>query len=116
MAVTPDVIGDALGRPLSDSEATQAALWIGDAEMMIRIRLGDLDQLDQEVLSFVVREAALARLRNPEGFSSETIDNYTYRLPGETRRVTILPEWWAMLAPATGFASVRPRFVPDCLP
>jgi hypothetical protein len=64
-----------------------------------------------------VREAVAARFRNPEGFQSETIDDYTYRHGNETRRVTILDEWWELLSPTTESAafSTRPGFEADDL-
>jgi hypothetical protein len=89
-----------LGRPIdSAAEQAQVMQWIGDVELLVRSRLGDLAALDQDVLAYVAREAVLARLRNPEGYQSETIDDYTYRHGTETRRVTILDEWWDLLQP-----------------
>jgi hypothetical protein len=110
-------IGVALCRTLTAAETAQADQWIEDALLLIRVRLGDSATLDQDVLDYVVREAVAARFRNPEGYQSETIDDYTYRLPAETRRITILPEWWEMLSPATetGAYSIRPYFEPDVL-
>lgn len=104
-----------LGRPLSESEQEQAGQWIDDAELLIRARLGDLTLLDADNLAYVVREAVVARMRNPEAYQSETIDDYTYRMPSESRRLTILDEWWNMLDPDTGANafSVRPSFDPD---
>lgn len=104
-----------LGRTLSSLEEAQAATWIADARLIIGARLGDLALLDQARVDYVVREAVLARFRNPEGFQSETIDDYTYRLPTETRRITILDEWWDLLAPAANanVFSARPTFTPD---
>jgi hypothetical protein len=117
--VAVDVIDieTALGRTLTDTEQAQAAQWIADALLLIGHRLGDVADLDQDVLDYVIREAVVARFRNPEGFQSETIDDYTYRLPNETRRVTILDEWWNMLDPDTGSGafSVRPGFEADTL-
>src|SRR5690348_10331589 len=115
MAVTVSDIETALGRTLTASEQAQATQWISDALMLIGARLGDTALLDQAVLDYVVREAVVARFRNPDGYQSETIDDYTYRLPNETRRITILPEWWDLLSPATqsGAFSTRPTFVDD---
>lgn len=99
--MTVDVldIATALGRTLSNTEQAQAATWIGDARLLIGARLGDIDALDQARVDYVVREAVIARFRNPDGYQSETIDDYTYRLPAETRRITILPQWWDLLRP-----------------
>jgi hypothetical protein len=104
-----------LGRTLTGSEQAQVYQWIGDAELLIGARLGDIALLDQPTLAYVVREAVVSRTRNPDGMQSETIDDYTYRLPAETRRVTILDEWWNLLDPQTGSGafSVRPYFEAD---
>lgn len=109
------VVETSLGRTLSAAERAQVEQWIGDAELLIGARLGDLALLDQDVLAYVVREAVVARMRNPEGFQSETIDDYTYRHGAESRRVTILDEWWRLLDPDSGSGafSARPYFVPD---
>ena len=100
MTVQVSDIETALGRTLSTTEQAQATQWIADALIIIGARLGDTTLLDQPTLDLVVREAVVARFRNPDGYQSESIDDYTYRLPAETRRVTILPEWWEMLSPA----------------
>ncbi len=100
--VYPQDIETSIGRTLSATETAQVIQWIGDAELVIRLRLGNPALLDQDALAFVVREAVVARLRNPDGMQSETIDDYTYRYGSETRRITILDEWWAMLGPRRG--------------
>lgn len=100
MTVTFEDVAVALGRPITEGpEQEQVAWWISTAELQISTRLGNLEELDQDVLRFVVVEAVASKARNPDGAQSETIDDYTYRLPAETRRVTILDEWWAMLSP-----------------
>jgi myo-inositol catabolism protein IolC len=115
VAVTITDIETALGRTLTATEQAQATQWIADALMLIEARLGDPALLDQTALDYVVREAVVSRFRNPEGYQSESIDDYTYRHPNETRRVTILPEWWELLAPLnqSGAFSTRPYFEPD---
>jgi hypothetical protein len=115
MTVDVSDIETALGRTLSGTESAQATQWLDDALLIIGARLGDVALLDQSRLDYVVREAVVARFRNPEGFQSESIDDYTYRYGTETRRVTILPEWWELLSPAreSGAFSTRPTFEPD---
>ena len=99
MSVIAADIETALGRTLTDTERSQADQWISDALMLIEERLGDPALLKQAALDYVVREAVVARFRNPDGYASESIDDYTYRHGAETRRVTILDEWWGLLAP-----------------
>lgn len=103
--ITYQEVALSLGRPISTpDEQAQVTQWIADAETLIRVRLGDLAALDQDVLAYVVREAVILKLRNPEGYSSESIDDYTYRWGTDSGRVSILDEWWDMLTP-TGSAN-----------
>lgn len=113
---TVEDVAVSLGRPIvGHVEVDQVSWWIRAAEVQIRARLGDLSLLDQEVLNYVVVEAVAAKAQNPEGALSETVDDYTYRLPSESRRVTILDEWWSLLdsGSSSGAFSIRPGFEPD---
>ena len=107
-----------LGRTLTEVETTQAAQRVKGALVVIRGRLGqDLSGIEDDTLVYVLGEILLARSRNPDGFQSETIDDYTYRHGNETRRVTILDEWWELLSPSIESAafSTRPGFEPDAV-
>lgn len=95
-----------LGRTLSETESAQVAVWLDRAERQIVKRLGPIANLDQGSVQDVETMAVAAKVSNPTGASSETIDDYTYRLPAETRRVTILDEWWALLSPSSSFYTV----------
>jgi hypothetical protein len=98
-------VQDSLGRPITSAgEIAQVNMWLDDAELQIRLRLGDVTLLDQEVLAFVEREAAILKIRNPDGKQSEGIDDYNYRRNEDNARgqVVILDEWWLMLSPNTG--------------
>lgn len=93
----------ALGRPITDTaEQSRVEWWLNGAEIQIKGRLGNVALLDQDALRYVEAEAVAAKMTNPEGYASETVDDYTYRLPAETRRVTIIDEWWTLLAPKRG--------------
>jgi hypothetical protein len=96
-----DDVGVVLGREIvTEAEQGQVTQWIADAELLIGARLGDLAELDQDILAYVVREAVVAMMRNPEGYQSETIDDYTYRYGTSSGRVGILSEWWDLLTPS----------------
>lgn len=106
MYVTPEVIAVALGRAVPDSdspEAAQWAMWIEDALLLIEARLGDPLELDQDKLDYVVREAVVAHVRNPDDATQVEIavdDARSSRTYKSSRgRVTILDEWWDLLAP-----------------
>lgn len=114
--VTSADIAVELGRTLASAEATQAEQWIADAHLLIAARLGDPALLDQSRLDYVVRNAVAERMRNPEGFVSETIDDYTYRRAAAgSSGVWISEEWWDLLAPAieSSAFSTRPTFEAD---
>jgi hypothetical protein len=96
----------ALGRSISDdTELAQVQYWLDAAELLIVGRLGDVSELDAAAVRYVETEAVVAKMLNPGGYSSESIDDYTYRLPSETRRVSILDEWWDLLTPAGSSAA-----------
>ena len=118
MAVaTYEDVAVAIGRPISDAdEQAQVSYWLDGAEMQIIARLGPIADFDEDIVRYVETEAVVAKISNPEGFQSETIDDYTYRTAPETRRVTILDEWWALLTGRDSAAfSTRPGFEPDTL-
>lgn len=113
---TVDDVSTALGRPIwAADEIGQVGYWLDSAELMITRRLGPVADLDQPSVRFVETEAVVARMRNPEGFQSETIDDYTYRHGVESRQVTIGDAWWNLLDPDASAASgsIRPGFEPD---
>lgn len=110
VAIVSDVEVE-LGRTLSDTESAQVIVWLERAERQIVKRLGPVSGLDEAAVRDVEAMAVAAKASNPLGASSETIDDYTYRLPSETRQVTILAEWWDLLSPAPGIAE-GPYVVP----
>jgi len=108
MAVTPEMIAVALGVAAPASDSTQYAqwsMWIEDALMLIEARLGDPALLDQAKLDYVVREAVASLARRPDDATQVSVSvddgsvSRTYR--SGTGRVTILDEWWLLLAPAS---------------
>lgn len=118
MSVTPDDIAVELGRTApSPTEVaySQWQQWIADALMLISARLGDVSELDQDRLDYVVRQAVAMHVRRPDDATQVAVSvddgqvSKTYR--SSRGRVEILDEWWALLAPAdttsTAF-SIRP--------
>lgn len=115
MSVTPDTIAIALGRtaPSDGSpEYAQWEMWISDALMLITARLvgtrtgqvGSLDDLNQDTLEYVVREAVVAQVRRPDDATQVEVRvddgavGKTYRTG--SGRVTIRDEWWDLLVPS----------------
>jgi len=116
IAAAIDAFEAETGRTLTGAETTQATQRVKNALVIIRSRLGAaLEGVDDDALVLVLSEILLARSRNPEGYQSESVDDYTYRHGSETQRITILPEWWELLSPTRESAafSIRPGFEPD---
>ena len=111
-----------LGRTITTSEETaQVHAWLEDAEAMIRTGIPDLDArvtAGSPLVGTVVMveaNAVIRKIRNPEGYTSETIDDYTYRYNEQVRRgdIFITDEEWALLRPGVrpgGTFTIRPRW------
>lgn len=104
--VIPADIAAALGRPAPASgslESEQWAMWIDDALMLISARLGDLAELDQSRLAYVVREAVVSMVRRPDDSTQLDVQvddaRVSRRWSSGSGRVTIRDEWWALLDP-----------------
>ena len=95
-------VESSLGRSLSAAERKRAEWWLDGAEIQIRARLGSVSLLDADTVRYVEAEAVAARMGNPDNYTSETIDDYTYRYGSETRQIVIRDDWWALLAPQRG--------------
>ena len=108
----PTDIAVDLGRDpatLSTLDIAQFQRWINDAELLISQRIGALVP-DPNVVDYVVRQAVVATAQAPAaGITSESVQiddgQYTTRFDRAPRRVTILPEWWAMLGVTNGRGS-----------
>lgn len=122
MAVaTYDDVAVSLGRPISTgSEMDQVEWWLTNVEMLVRVRLGDLLLLDQEVLKYVEVEAVAAKVRR-QGTTEESISvavddgTVTRRYRDPVTATDITNDWWNLLDPSSNMsvASIRPYFEPD---
>jgi len=97
-----------LGRPITDpDEVAQVQAWLDDAEAVILSRIPTLPDLlgagapTVATLVMVESNAVIRKIRNPEGYTSETIDDYTYRYNEQVRRgdIFLTDEEWAVLTP-----------------
>lgn len=124
MSVTPNDIAVELGRTAPDpasAEYAQWELWIADARFLIGKRLGDITQLDQPTVDYVVRQAVAAHVKRPDDATQVSVGvddgnvSKTYR--SGRGRVEILDEWWTLLAPADSSSrafSIRPSGYASC--
>ena len=110
-------VATTLGRPITDPpDIEQVNAWISDTELIIAGRLGNLTGLDPDTLRLVIKEAVARRLRNPEGKSNERIDDYSYGLVDDAKRVGIwiTDEEWALLDPTrSSGGAFMPTATPD---
>jgi len=98
-----------LGRPISEpDEVAQVQAWLDDAEAIVLSRIPTLPELvtggvpTVAKLVMVESNAVIRKIRNPEGYTSETIDDYTYRYNEQVRRgdIFLTDEEWDLLIPS----------------
>lgn len=90
-----------LGRPISDQyERAQVERWIASCELLISTRLRrPLENLDQGALDVVIPQVVARKVLNPEGKTSERIDDYYYTRDVAGYGLGLTEEEWAMLTP-----------------
>lgn len=94
-------VATTLGRPITDpDEQAQILNWIAKTERIISARLGNLDNLDRQILADVISEVVARRARNPDGKRNERIDDYSYTLDAAASSVelTLTADEWARLS------------------
>lgn len=94
-------VATTLGRPITDpDEQNQITDWISKTERIIAARLGDLANLDRQILADVISEVVARRARNPDGKRNERIDDYSYTLDAAASAVelTLTADEWARLS------------------
>lgn len=94
-------VATTLGRPITDlDEQNQITNWISKTERIISARLGNLDNLDRQILADVISEVVARRARNPDGKRNERIDDYSYTLDAAASAVelTLTADEWARLS------------------
>lgn len=83
----PVVVADleARWRPLSDQEQTNATAFLGDAWALLLSRRPDLEAyfaagtISDATITRVVCAMVLRVMKNPDGYDSESVDDYSYR-------------------------------------
>ncbi|WP_459963619.1 Gp19/Gp15/Gp42 family protein [Nocardia sp. IFM 10818] len=116
MAAPPDV-ASRLGRELTPEETTQVATLLADAELLIRARIKNLDELitsgavDRAIVVMVEANAVMRVIRNPEGFKSEVDGNYSYEFAASVAsgRLEILDYEWSLLGVSERIFFIHPR-------
>lgn len=110
VTTTPEDVAVDLGRDpagLESIERAQLQRWIDDAALLISKRLGETIVPASADLDYVIRQAVVAVASAPvPGVQSESVQvddgMLTTRFNRAPRRVSILPEWWALLGLTDG--------------
>lgn len=113
----PTDVADRLGRDLDESETRIVGVRLDDAERLIKSRIPDLESrvvagtIDQANVVMIEAEAVLRLVRNPDGYSSETDGNYTYRIDRDVASgsLEILDREWALIGLRNSVFTIRPR-------
>lgn len=114
----PTDVAARLGRSLTTDETAQVTALLGDAEILLKDRIPDLDtraeDLDYLQRVILVEASSVTRLvRNPEGYTAEGDGNYSYQINWRlsTGQLEISDREWKLLgfSPAVGVLDVRAR-------
>ena len=118
---TIEDVSKRLGREIVEgAEADQVQAWIDDVGAMILARLPTINErllpdgdLNPVVVSAVVSNAVIRKIKNPDGKQNERIDDYSYGLTADAARgeLFLTEEEWALLAPyspSSGAFTIRP--------
>lgn len=89
---------------------------LGDAELLIRHRIKDLDDqvtantLDVEIVKLVESEMVLRLIRNPEGYSQESDGNYSYAIYQQVAsgKLEVTDNEWGLLGESGGLWVLSP--------
>lgn len=81
----PDDLASYLRLELDEAMASLSEL----ANGIVMETIGTLPDVVPVRLKALALEVAARAYRNPSGYSSETIDDYTYRLPADTRHAGV---------------------------
>lgn len=121
-AVIADV-STRLGRPILDAlEVAQVNAWLGDVEALILARIPNLAELvtagdpTADLVKSVEANAVIRKIKNPNGYVSEGVDDYNYRLNENARKgdLFLTDDEWDLLTPSGSSAAftIRPYGVP----
>lgn len=122
--ITTDDVAVELGRPApDDAQAEQWQRWIEQALYLIGKRLGDVDLLDQNDVDYVVLQAVVAHVRQPDSATQVDVavddGRVSRRYASGAGRVVISDDLWALLDPdlttASGVGSTQMFGEPDDL-
>lgn len=110
-------VSNRLGRELSDEEATLVDTRLNDAELLIKSRIPDLDDLiddgtiDVDIVKMIEANAVVRLVRNPNAYTGETDGNYSYQINWKTAtgELEILDNEWALLGVGSALFLIAPK-------
>lgn len=118
---TPDDVAGWMGWDPSDPALAPVQRWLDALENLIRVRVPDFDtRLDDAVYAARVKDiectAVERKLRNPDGFASESVDNValSYKSNAASGVLELTSGEWSDVGFVYGIGSVR--VTPDAPP
>lgn len=116
-ATADDVSDRLMGRELDAEEEQIVTTRLGDAELLLRSRIPDLDDkvtagtILEAVVVMVEAEMVLRLIRNPEGYTAETDGNYSYQISTKVAsgRLEVLASEWALLGVRRKMFTISPH-------
>lgn len=117
---TPADVEARLGRALDDAETVIVNARLGDAELILKIAIPDLDDkvaasvTYEQTVVMVESDMVIRLLKNPDGFLQESDGNYSYMRSQElaSGRLQVLPQEWDLLGVKASFAMLSPYLAP----
>lgn len=102
-ATPADIIGRF--RELDENETSIVTTRLGDAEILIKSRIPDLDAqvlagtIDEQTVVMVEADMVLRLIRNPDGYMQESDGNYSYMISNQVAsgKLTVEAHEWALL-------------------
>lgn len=102
--ITPEDIRVELGRSASTTEQNeQWQRWIEEARYLISKRLGDIAELNETDVDYVVLHAVVDHAKSPDNATQVDVAvddaRVSRRYSSGSGRVTIIDAWWVLLDP-----------------
>lgn len=116
----PSDVAGRLGRELSTDEQTLVTHRLADAELLIKAKIPNLDELIDddtiavEIVKMIEANAVVRLVRNPNAYTGETDGNYSYQInwKSATGELEILDNEWALLGISQAMFVIAPA-IPD---
>lgn len=105
-------------RPLEEFETRAVNIRLGDAELLLKTKIPDLDdkvasgEIPKAVVVMIEADMVLRLIRNPDGYVQETDGNYSYSISPQVASgvLEVLPREWSLLGVRQSAFVIAPTF------